>query len=73
MLCRRSEELIERHKVPKEGSTPIHCDKPYPNSYLKQTKLLLWKFNLVYWRTPQYNAVRIAFTSLFGLVVSQPT
>ncbi|KAK9857560.1 hypothetical protein WJX84_006546, partial [Apatococcus fuscideae] len=68
-LFRRSEELIERHKVPKEGSTPIHCDKPYPNSYLKQTKLLLWKFNLVYWRTPQYNAVRIAFTSLFGLVV----
>ena len=70
VTCRRTEELIEHHKVPKEGSKPIHFDKAYPQNYWNQIRLLFWKNNLVYWRTPQYNAVRIAFTIIFGLLVS---
>lgn len=73
MLCRRTEELIERHKVPKEGSKPLHFDKAYSQNFWNQLRLLLWKNQLVYYRTPQYIGVKMAFAVIFGLLVTTPT
>lgn len=70
MLCRRTEGLIERHKIPKEGSMPLQFKRAYSQNFWNQLRLLLYKQHLVYWRTPQYNGVRMAFACIFGLLVS---
>ena len=72
MLCRRTEALIERHKVPKEGSKPLQFKKAYSQTFWNQLRLLLWKNHLIYYRTPQYNGVKMVFAVIFGLLVSTP-
>ncbi|KAK9836509.1 hypothetical protein WJX74_001987 [Apatococcus lobatus] len=68
-LFRRTEALIERHKIPKEGSKPLHFDNACSQNFWNQLRMLLWKNHLIYWRTPQYNGVKMAFAIIFGLLV----
>ena len=63
--------MIKEYSEPKEGSKPIHFDTPYSRSTWKQFLLLLRKFNIIWWRTPEYNATRIFFTVIFAFVVSR--
>ena len=61
--------MIEELSQPKPGSEPLHFTTPYAQSSMKQFTLLLKKFNIIWWRTPEYNAVRIFFTVCFGLFI----
>lgn len=71
MFHRRTAELVEANSVPAEGSQPLHFDAPYSKSTWQQFLLLLKKFNIIWWRTPEYNATRIFFTIVFAFVVSR--
>lgn len=70
-VCRRNQEMIQQISVPKQGSKELHFDTPYSKSTWQQFLLLLGKFNIIWWRTPEYNATRLFFTILFAFVVSR--
>ncbi|PSR86164.1 ABC transporter G family member 31 like [Actinidia chinensis var. chinensis] len=63
------EASIERASVPPPNSTPLKFDSTYSQSAVSQFRYCLWKQNLVYWRSPSYNVVRLFFTTLSGLLL----
>ncbi|BDA51445.1 ABC transporter G family member 36 [Coccomyxa sp. Obi] len=67
-LSRGTQDLVARLQVPDPKSQPLHFDKQFARSPLAQFKLILAKNFTVYWRTPEYNAVRMLSTTLLGLL-----
>lgn len=63
------EDSIERMSIPAPESEPLKFDTTFSQSALSQFRYCLWKQNIVYWRSPSYNVVRIFFTTLSGLVL----
>ncbi|XP_071737932.1 ABC transporter G family member 31-like [Rutidosis leptorrhynchoides] len=63
------EALIQQTSTPQPGDEPLRFSSKYSQTSLSQFKLCLWKQNLVYWRSPEYNAVRLIFTTLCALIV----
>ncbi|KAJ4725593.1 Pleiotropic drug resistance ABC transporter [Melia azedarach] len=65
---REVESSIKNLSVPPAGSEPLKFASTYAQDQLSQFLICLWKQNLVYWRSPQYNAVRIGFTTVAALI-----
>ncbi|KAK3206522.1 hypothetical protein Dsin_020568 [Dipteronia sinensis] len=65
---REVESLIKELSVPPAGSEPLKFDSIYSKDQLTQFLICLWKQNLVYWRSPQYNAMRLFFTLIAALI-----
>ncbi|KAK9804995.1 hypothetical protein WJX73_009787 [Symbiochloris irregularis] len=68
-LHKANRKLIEECKQPPEGSQPLHFDSQFAVGYMRQFQLLLKRNAAEYWRMPEYNAVRIFFTIVFGLTL----
>ncbi|XP_076916108.1 ABC transporter G family member 31-like [Bidens hawaiensis] len=66
---REIEDLIKQTSTPEPGSEPLKFSTPYSQNSLYQFKTCWWKQNLVYWRSPEYNAVRLLFTTMCALIV----
>ncbi|CAH9121025.1 unnamed protein product [Cuscuta epithymum] len=66
---REVEALIESFSVPPANSEPLKFDSIYSQDTFSQFRICLWKQNIVYWRSPAYNAVRIFFTLLSALII----
>ncbi|KAJ0554077.1 putative ABC-type sulfate transporter [Helianthus annuus] len=66
---REIEVLIQQESTPKGGSEALHFSTTYSQTSLYQFKTCLWKQSLVYWRSPEYNAVRMLFTTMCALIV----
>jgi ABC-type multidrug transport system ATPase subunit len=71
-LFKQQEAIIERESTPEEGVEDLHFDTVYARSKLEQYWIMLWKYQVIYWRLPEYNGVRFSFTLgialLFGTV-----
>nr|XP_011460946.1 PREDICTED: ABC transporter G family member 31 [Fragaria vesca subsp. vesca] len=65
---REVEESIEQYSIPPPDSEPLKFASTYSQNTLFQFKTCLWKQNLVYWRSPQYNAMRLIFTTIAALI-----
>ncbi|KAL6195450.1 hypothetical protein ACLB2K_031069 [Fragaria x ananassa] len=65
---REVEESIEQYSFPLPDSEPLKFASTYSQNTLFQFKTCLWKQNLVYWRSPQYNAMRLIFTTIAALI-----
>lgn len=63
------EALIKQLSVPLENSEPLKFTTTYSQGAFSQFRICLWKQNLVYWRSPTYNAVRLFFTTLSALIL----
>ncbi|XP_009614154.1 ABC transporter G family member 31 isoform X1 [Nicotiana tomentosiformis] len=63
------EASIKHLSVPPENSQPLKFTTTYSQGALSQFRICLWKQNLVYWRSPSYNAVRLFFTTLSALIL----
>ncbi|KVH94078.1 hypothetical protein Ccrd_003864 [Cynara cardunculus var. scolymus] len=63
------EALIRQTSTPQPGSEPLYFSSTYSRSGLLQFQTCFWKQNLVYWRSPEYNAVRLFFTTMCALIV----
>ncbi|KAJ9565282.1 hypothetical protein OSB04_001248 [Centaurea solstitialis] len=63
------EALIQQMSTPQPGSEPLYFSSTYSQSGLSQFRTCFWKQNLVYWRSPEYNAVRLFFTTICALLV----
>ncbi|KAK2641153.1 hypothetical protein Ddye_022916 [Dipteronia dyeriana] len=62
------ESLIHDLSVPPAGSQPLKFSSTYSKDQLSQFLICLWKQNLVYWRSPQYNVMRLCFTTMAALI-----
>ncbi|KAL5806630.1 hypothetical protein ACOSQ4_029363 [Xanthoceras sorbifolium] len=60
--------LIKKLSVPPAGLEPLKFSSTYSKDQLSQFMICLWKQNLVYWRSPQYNAMRLCFTTIAALI-----
>ncbi|XP_057956194.1 ABC transporter G family member 31 isoform X2 [Malania oleifera] len=67
-LYREVEDSIKQSSIPPAGSEPLKFSSTYAQDPLSQFRFCLWKQNLVYWRSPSYNAVRLFFTTLSALI-----
>ncbi|KAJ4977881.1 hypothetical protein NE237_008661 [Protea cynaroides] len=68
-LYREVESTIERLSIPPSGSEPLKFASACAQDCPTQFWICLWKQNLVYWRSPHYNAVRLFFTTLCALIM----
>eukprot|EP00897_Mesotaenium_endlicherianum_P001116 jgi/Mesen1/11004/ME000098S10399 len=66
---RSNERLIETLKTPPEGHQDLAFATRFSTSLLTQLYANLWKRQLMYWRTPDYNVVRYAYTGIMGLII----
>ncbi|XP_061368731.1 ABC transporter G family member 31-like [Gastrolobium bilobum] len=62
------ETSIMQYGEPPAGSEPLKFDTLYSQGTWSQFLRCLWKQNLVYWRSPQYNAMRLIFTVISALI-----
>ena len=53
---------MELHAHPDDSSVPLEQLPNKKVGLLAQLRMLLWRFNIVYWRSPQYNLFRIGAT-----------
>lgn len=63
------EASIMNLSSPEPGSQPIKFASTYAQPTSSQFSICFWKQNLVYWRSPQYNGVRLFFTVLAALIL----
>ncbi|XP_059660861.1 ABC transporter G family member 31 [Cornus florida] len=66
---REVEASIKCMSIPADDSEPLKFASTYSQNLMSQLRICLWKQNLVYWRSPQYNAVRIFFTAMSALII----
>lgn len=66
---REVEATIEHLSIPPENSERLKFSSTYSQHIMSQFTLCLWKQNLVYWRSPAYNAVRLFFTTLSAIII----
>ncbi|GAB2234955.1 hypothetical protein Droror1_Dr00004228 [Drosera rotundifolia] len=66
---REVEALIEHSSIPPAGSEPLKFDSEFSQDMLSQFWICLRKQKLVYWRSPQYNAVRLFLTTVIGIIL----
>ncbi|KAF6172206.1 hypothetical protein GIB67_024828 [Kingdonia uniflora] len=70
-----NKELVKVLSVPTPGSRDLHFPTQFPRNGWDQFKSCLWKQKLSYWRSPQYNLVRLSFMTsssvLFGTLLWQ--
>ncbi|KAJ7565358.1 hypothetical protein O6H91_02G066900 [Diphasiastrum complanatum] len=67
-LFQRNKALVKELSVPAPGAKRLHFATEYSQKSLGQFICCLWKQNLTYWRSPDYNCVRIFFTLVTALV-----
>ena len=67
-LCRQMEEIVAEGSKPDPEVPALSFDKVYARSFLDQYRICLWKFNITYWRTPNYNATRFSFSLAVALI-----
>ncbi|XP_012839425.1 PREDICTED: ABC transporter G family member 31 [Erythranthe guttata] len=66
---RNVEASIQSWSVPPENSQPLKFTSTYSKDTISQLKICLWKQNLVYWRSPAYNTVRLFFTTISAIII----
>ncbi|KAJ4821925.1 hypothetical protein Tsubulata_041743 [Turnera subulata] len=68
-LYQRNQALVRELSTPPPGATDLHFDTQYSESMWGQFKSCLWKQWITYWRSPDYNLVRILFTLCCALIL----
>ncbi|KAA8543738.1 hypothetical protein F0562_022085 [Nyssa sinensis] len=66
---REVEAAVKSISVPPADSQPLKFATTYSQNALYQFRICLWKQNLVYWRSPPYNVVRLFFTTMSALII----
>jgi ABC-type multidrug transport system permease subunit len=67
-FARKYQQVIEEFSQPAKDAKAIHFDSAYAKSLWGQYVTNLWRFNITYWRTTEYNSVRFLLTAIIGLV-----
>lgn len=65
---RQMEDIIAEGSKPDPAVPALSFDKEFARSFWDQYRICLWKFNITYWRTPNYNATRFSFSLAVALI-----
>ncbi|XP_010250339.1 PREDICTED: ABC transporter G family member 42-like [Nelumbo nucifera] len=68
-LYQRNKSLVKELSTPPQGSKDIYFPTQYSQSMWGQLKSCLWKQWWTYWRSPDYNLVRLFFTLACALML----
>ncbi|KAG0593524.1 hypothetical protein KC19_1G336100 [Ceratodon purpureus] len=68
-LFRHNKEQVKTLSIPVRGAKDLYFPTQYSQSFWTQCVACLWKTNLTYWRSPDYNCVRYFFTLMMAFVV----
>lgn len=66
---REVEDFIKQMSSPPPNSKPLQFATTFAQDMMSQFRLCLWKQVLVYWRYPQYNAVRFFLSTVCALIL----
>lgn len=66
---RRNKALVQELSVPPQGATDLYFATQFSQNTWGQFKSCLWKQWWTYWRSPDYNLVRVIFTLITALMV----
>lgn len=66
---REVEALIRELSTPEAGTEPLKFSSNFAQDSLTQFRICFWKQNLVYWRSPQYNVIRLFFTTIAAVIL----
>ncbi|KAG2536935.1 hypothetical protein PVAP13_9NG237000 [Panicum virgatum] len=66
-LHRDRQELVEQLSNPLPNSENLCFSYRFPQNRWRQFKACLWKQNITYWRSPQYNLNRMVMTLVIAL------
>ncbi|KAJ4825747.1 hypothetical protein Tsubulata_042317 [Turnera subulata] len=64
-----NEARVKELSTPPAGAQELHFPTKYSQPMLGQFKVCLWKQWWAYWRNPDYNLVRLAFTLASALIM----
>ncbi|KAG2326564.1 hypothetical protein Bca52824_009292 [Brassica carinata] len=67
-LYKTNSELVKDLSKPDPGSTDLHFERTFAQSWWEQFKSCIWKMSLSYWRSPSYNLMRIGHTLFSSLI-----
>ncbi|CAH8387142.1 unnamed protein product [Eruca vesicaria subsp. sativa] len=67
-LYKSNSELAQELSKPDPGSSDLHFERTFAQSWWEQFKSCLWKMSLSYWRSPAYNLMRIFHTLVSSLI-----
>jgi hypothetical protein len=62
------EAIIEELSDPADGVKPLKFSSEFSQNFITQFKACLRKQSLIYWRSPEYNVVRLFFTAIAALI-----
>ncbi|RLN39044.1 hypothetical protein C2845_PM01G44950 [Panicum miliaceum] len=65
---RNVEGIIEALSAPADGTKPLEFSSEFSQNFLTQFKACLRKQSLIYWRSPEYNVVRLFFTAIAAVI-----
>ncbi|KAK9815219.1 hypothetical protein WJX72_000157 [[Myrmecia] bisecta] len=68
-LQRRTDALVAEYSQPSERYPTVHFDTVYAKPRLTQYLVLLKRLSICYWRTPDYNWIRLLITIILGFVL----
>jgi hypothetical protein len=68
-IFRRTKALVKELSKPPPGSNDLYFPTQYSRSAFDQFKFCLWKQWLTYWRSPDYNLVRMFFALFTALLL----
>ena len=68
-IFRRNKALVKELSKPPPGSSDLYFPTQYSRSTFDQFKCCLWKQWLTYWRSPDYNLVRMFFALFTALLL----
>lgn len=67
-LFERNQNMVNGLKTPEEGTKDLSFPSQYSQPFWSQVTSCLWKQHLTYWRSPDYNNVRLFFTFIAALL-----
>ncbi|KAL4353278.1 hypothetical protein GQ457_06G011440 [Hibiscus cannabinus] len=68
-LYQQNKALVHELSKPPPGANDLHFITQYSQTIWGQFKCCLWKQFKTYWRTPEYNLVRLGFTLVAALLI----
>ncbi|TYG97908.1 hypothetical protein ES288_A10G075400v1 [Gossypium darwinii] len=68
-LYQQNQALVKALSTPPPGANDLHFITQYSQPMWGQFRCCLWKQFKAYWRTPEYNLVRLGFTLIAALII----
>ncbi|KAI9124611.1 hypothetical protein K1719_004533 [Acacia pycnantha] len=68
-LYQRNQKLVKELSTPAPGAKDLYFPTRFSQPFITQCKACFWKQHWSYWRNPEYNAIRLSFTIIVGVII----